>query len=51
MHPDRTTEMIAQEAIQVSKAGQLKIYNNCGHFVHWERSDEVNQEIRNFMTS
>ncbi len=51
MHPDRTTEMIAQKAIQLSKAGQLKMYNNCGHFVHWERSDEVNQEITNFMAS
>lgn len=50
MHPERTTEAIAKEAEEIATQGRLIYYNNCGHFVQWEKSDEVNQEIMSFIT-
>lgn len=45
VHPDLTTEGIAKPAIGKTQDGRLVMYDRCGHFVQWEKWEEVNQEI------
>ncbi len=44
-----TTEKLAGDAVAKMQDAQLKIINDCGHFVQWERADELNQFIKAFM--
>jgi pimeloyl-ACP methyl ester carboxylesterase len=44
-----TTEKMATEAVKEIPGAKLKIYGDCGHFVQWEKADEVNREMIMFL--
>lgn len=44
-----TTKKLAEEAVKKLFNAQLKMLPNCGHFIQWEKSDAVNQHIREFL--
>ncbi len=44
-----TTEQIATDAVKMLPNATLKILPDCGHFVMWEKADEVNREIIHFL--
>lgn len=48
IHPC-STRQIAEQGMQQLLNGRLEMYAQCGHFVHWERFQEVNSTIRNFL--
>ena len=50
MHPDRTTLEIAEATDKIMKNGQLIFYKKCGHFIQWEKSEEVNNHISKLIT-
>lgn len=50
VHPDRTTLEIAEATEKRMKNGQLVFFSKCGHFVQWEKSEEVNKHISNLIT-
>jgi len=49
LHPDKKIEDIAQNAIAQLANGKLKIFENCGHFIQWEKAAEVNALIKDFV--
>ena len=44
-----TTEKLALEAVKLIPGGQLKMIPDCGHFVQWEKADEVNKTIKEYL--
>ena len=44
-----TTESIAAKAVKKIQYATLEILPNCGHFVQWEKADEVNRLIIMFL--
>lgn len=47
-HPYSTTSL-AKKGIQYFQNAELVMIKNAGHFVHWERANEVNDAIRSFL--
>lgn len=47
-HPTTTTT-IAQKGISQINKGQLEMIPRCGHFVHYEKAEEVNAKIEAFI--
>lgn len=50
VHPDKTILEIAGAAEGRLKKGELKIYEDCGHFVQWEKADKFNSGLLHFLT-
>lgn len=48
LHPELELEAIVGEALEKLEKGSLVLYENCGHFVQWEKAEEVNAEILGF---
>ena len=46
-----TTEKIANEAAGKMPAATLKMLPDCGHFIQWEKAEEVDGEIVSFLNS
>jgi pimeloyl-ACP methyl ester carboxylesterase len=46
-----TTAKLAADAVKQLPDATLKIIPDCGHFVQWEKADEVNKEIAAFVKS
>jgi len=44
-----TTEKLAGEAVKKMPNATLKMLPDCGHFVQWEKADEVNKYIVSFL--
>ena len=44
-----TTEAIAKDAVKKLPNARLTMIPDCGHFVQWEKSEEVNREIIMFL--
>jgi pimeloyl-ACP methyl ester carboxylesterase len=44
-----TTEKLAKDAVAKMPHATLKLLPDCGHFVQWEKADEVNSVITNFV--
>jgi len=44
-----TTEKLAAEAVKKMPNATLKMLPDCGHFVQWEKADEVNNYIVSFL--
>lgn len=44
-----TTEKLAAEAVKKMPDATLELLSDCGHFVHWEKADEVNRLIIQFL--
>ncbi len=44
-----TTEKLAAEAVKKMPHASLKMVADCGHFVQWEKADEVNRNIVSFL--
>ena len=49
INPGLTTEQVATEGVAQLPFGKLHLIPNCGHFVQWERSEEVKDQIRAFL--
>jgi len=49
LHPDMTTEAVAQKGIEKLPDSRLKMVDRAGHFVHFEQPDIVNQAVLNFI--
>lgn len=47
IHPSFTTRLLAENAVHKIPHGQLFIIPQAGHFVNWEKADEVNEIILN----
>ncbi len=45
-----STERLAAEAVGKINGAILKILPDCGHFVQWEKADDVNKYISSFLT-
>ena len=45
-----TTEKIAERGVKQMPNASLKIIPDCGHFVQWEKADEVNKYIHSFLS-
>lgn len=43
------TEVIAKQGVDKIPNAQLKMISKCGHFAQFEKADQVNSEIRNFI--
>jgi pimeloyl-ACP methyl ester carboxylesterase len=44
-----STEKLAAEAVKEIPGAKLKLFPDCGHFVQWEKADEVNKDIIMFL--
>ena len=44
-----STEQLAIDAVKQIPVARLKMIPDCGHFVHWEKADEVNSFISGFL--
>ncbi len=44
-----TTERVAQEGVKKMRHASLAILPDCGHFVQWEKADDVNRNIVVFL--
>lgn len=44
-----TTEQLARDAVKRMPHAQMDIFADCGHFVQWEKADEVNRAIEGFV--
>lgn len=51
LHPNLSTEKIAESGHKRLQNSQLKMVDQAGHFVHFEQSEIVNGEILNFLNS
>lgn len=49
LHPDLTTQQVADAGTDKLSNSRLKMIDKAGHFVHFERPDIVNQAILNFI--
>lgn len=49
LHPNSTTKEIGQLAIENIKEAQLEMVDDAGHFVQFEKSEEVNTLINSFL--
>jgi len=45
----KTTRQIAEAAVKQMPDATLKMIPQCGHFLQWEKADEVNRLIREFL--
>ena len=50
LHSDLTTAQIARSGAAKIQNSNLILINNCGHFLQFEKPDEINLPIRNFIT-
>ncbi len=48
IHPVSTSEIARQGTARIPNA-RLELFENCGHFVHWEKAERVNQLIDSFL--
>lgn len=44
-----TTERLASDAVKKMPDARLEMLPDCGHFVHWEKADEVNKLMVQFI--
>ncbi len=44
-----TTERLATDAVKKMPHATLELLSDCGHFIHWEKADEVNRLIVKFV--
>ncbi len=44
-----STEKLAQDAVKNFPLATLEMFANCGHFLQWEKADEVNGSIATFV--
>ncbi len=51
MHPTMNTKDIAEAAVAKMKAARLVVYEQCGHFVQWEKADRFNEECLQFLSA
>lgn len=49
LHPEQHTVAIAEQGANELQNGRLEILPEAGHFVHWEKSGEVNDLIFDFI--
>jgi pimeloyl-ACP methyl ester carboxylesterase len=47
LHPTQSTPSVAQAGTSQISDAQLILLDQCGHFVQWERPDEVNRHLLN----
>jgi len=48
LHPDMDTQEIAELGEEKMKNGKLVLFSECGHFVQWERAEEVSEALGNW---
>ncbi len=51
VHPELQLDTILSTAMEKLEKGTLVLYDRCGHFVQWERAQEVNNQIVDFCNS
>lgn len=44
-----TTEKMATDGVKKLSCGKLELFADCGHFVQWERAEDVNRSIIMFL--
>lgn len=49
VHPERTTREIAEAGVAELQKGKLILFEKCGHYVQWEKWEEVNRAIMGWM--
>jgi pimeloyl-ACP methyl ester carboxylesterase len=49
LHPEQNLSELAQAGCNQLQKSQLVFYSEAGHFVHWEKADEVNELILKFI--
>jgi len=49
LHPELTVGKVAESGVEHLKNAQLHFVEKAGHFVQWERSEEVNEKIQLFV--
>ena len=49
LHPNLTTPQIANAGNELIQDSRLKLIQEAGHFVQWEKSEKVNTIIQNFL--
>ncbi len=50
LHPQMTTQQVAESGHEQLPNSQLKMLSPCGHFVQWDCAETVNEAIQNFVT-
>ncbi len=50
VHPDKNIYDIARAAEGQLKKGELKIYEDCGHFLQWEQANKFNSCLLEFLS-
>jgi len=48
IHPDKRIEDITQAAMEKLSNAALILYSHCGHFLQWEKAEEINKTIKEF---
>lgn len=48
LHPDLPLDSIVQAAAEKIPHAQIKLIDNCGHFVQWEQTEQVNKLLLDF---
>ena len=51
VHPEKTIYGIAEAAEKQIKNGELKIYDNCGHFLQWEENEKFCSDLIAFLNN
>ncbi len=51
IHPDQTIAQIAGQAQKLLPTATIELYNECGHFLHWEKAAAFNERTMRFLTS
>ena len=49
LHPGLSTQKVAETGVDKLGNARLKMFDQAGHFVHFERAETVNKEILNFI--
>ena len=49
LHPQKTTQLIAKKADDAFPNSEMHLISQAGHFLQWEKSNEVNAVIKNFL--
>lgn len=49
LHPQKTTQLIAKKADDAFQSSEMHLISHAGHFLQWEKSNEVNAKIKNFL--
>lgn len=49
LHPQLTTQGVAETALEKMRQASLKLLSACGHFVQWECAEDTSNAIHNFI--